>query len=151
MCGYLQQILESKGDCEKKLETLGKDIGMKFLEIYEIRRSNKIVDILESITYTFLPKIYTSNRYVEKSKDFENVFLIIEDTPFFGKYISAPKRCEGFCADSITGGIISVVLTSFGYKNTVTACLSPSKNILTKVVYVIKINTEDLQREKRYS
>ncbi|ODQ67864.1 hypothetical protein NADFUDRAFT_81000 [Nadsonia fulvescens var. elongata DSM 6958] len=85
---------------------------------------------------------------LEKSTDAENEYMIIDNDPLINRFISIPKdmsqlSCAAFCA-----GIIEAVLDGALFQATVTAHTVAMDNYPTRTVYLIKLDSSVLQREK---
>ncbi|EPR78707.1 Transport protein particle complex subunit [Spraguea lophii 42_110] len=103
-----------KDNIESTLKDIGKEIGLKLLEIYQIENIHaSISEALINITSNLLPKIYECRRSVEKSTEAENIYIIKEKNNIFFKNEIKEKFK---CLDGIIAGIIEIALDAANYK-----------------------------------
>lgn len=140
----------SKGiqDLEQRLNTLGYQIGQRFLELVKTRerikyskREIKILEILQFIHGAFWKSIFgkTANE-LEKSQDIENEYMIIDDIPLVSKFISVPKDYGNLSCSAFTAGIIEGALDSACFPATVTAHSVPKEGLPLRTVFLIKFD-----------
>jgi hypothetical protein len=149
-CGIIQRYIERKENVEEVLHKIGIEIGYRLVEQEKVPRSNRIISLLYNLTFTFLPSLYKSSRKIEKSNDRAHTYLLSEDTPLFGRYVSVPKESIGFSADAIVCGVVESYLLASGFRSSVCAYGMATERCPSKIVYLIKFNEEDVEREEKY-
>ncbi|ODV95777.1 hypothetical protein PACTADRAFT_30423, partial [Pachysolen tannophilus NRRL Y-2460] len=151
---------------EKKLNNLGYSIGIKYLELINLREnyinnlnSNKnyvngrreirIIELLQFIHTKVWKSLFGKiANNLEKSSDKLNEYMITDDEPIFSKFISIPKDFGDLNCCAFVAGIIEGITDSAYLQATVTAHTVASAEFPTRTVYLINFNEDVIKREK---
>lgn len=133
-----EQVPDDGRDLEEEMKVIGYDMGKLLIILRGFQPENSIEALLFKIAYNLLPALYESERYIEKSTDDRDVFLLSELTPLMNRYISLPEEHTTFSCDAITAGIIEAVLRASGFSSDVTAHNAGTAPSPDRVVYFIK-------------
>ncbi|GME72026.1 unnamed protein product [Ambrosiozyma monospora] len=154
-------------ELERKLNNLGYTIGLKYLELASLRvnfnnnltssgksntakRDIKILEILQFVVSTIWTSLFGKPAdNLEKSSEFNNQFMIIDNAPLLTRYISMPKEYENLNCEAFIAGLIEGVLDSSYFKCEVSAHGVPIDNFPTRTVFLIKFDESVMKREAR--
>lgn len=154
-------------EIERKLNNLGYSIGTKFLELSNLRinftnnitssgKSNlskryiKILDILQFLISEIWQHLFDKKAdSLEKSSQFENQFMIIDNNPLLSKFISVPKEFESLNCESFVAGIIEGILDVSYFNCEVSAHTAPENEFPNRTVYLINFNNAVIERDNK--
>ncbi len=95
---YYQQRVTSMSDLETRLESAGRDVGVRFLELVAFRdrggkRESTVVGMLQFVSGPAWQCLFGKNAdALEKSTEQPNQYMIREDEPITNTFISMPKE-----------------------------------------------------------
>ncbi|KAF7680967.1 putative trafficking protein particle complex subunit TRS31 [Astathelohania contejeani] len=136
-CGLVQYLLETNQ--EESLYRMGKEVGVRWLELKQKTRDVSLVANLQKLTFSILPELYSSKRTIERG-DEDGTFILTETTSLFSKFVSVPKEYEGFSIDIFVCGFIEAILKGFGYDSKVEAIYRPIED---DTIYFIRIKNKN--------
>ena len=131
-------------DVEGILHCTGKRVGMRLLEVFGFDREIDISGLLYKITYILLPQVYETSRKVESFREKKNTFIITEDQPLLGTYVSCPESGYGFSADTLLAGVIESAIRATGYISTVNAYTTHTASLNAKTIYFIELKSTEV-------
>lgn len=118
---YFQNRVRSITELEERLLDLGQEIGRRVLELVWLREkfSRREIELLGALRFTttsvwrfLFGKVADS---LERVKDKENEYIIVDNSPLFTRYISVPLDLADLNCNAIVGGIIRGVLCASGF------------------------------------
>jgi hypothetical protein len=118
---HFQNRVSSITELEEQLLDLGHEVGRRLLELVWIREkyNRREIELLGALRFTttsvwrfLFGKVADS---LERVKDKENEFIIVENVPLFTRYISVPSDLVELNCNALVGGIIRGVLEASGF------------------------------------
>lgn len=100
---------------------LGKDVGIRVIDLYFVRERNskretKLINMLLFIKTTLWKCLFGKEaEKLEHANDDERTYYIIEKEPLVNKFISVPKDKGSLNCATFSAGIIEGVLTNCGF------------------------------------
>ncbi|KAH0602815.1 uncharacterized protein LAJ45_07525 [Morchella importuna] len=154
MVQYAQKRVSGIQDLEKKLNLHGYTIGQRLLELLlwrdgrSAKRETRILGILQFITTTLYRSVFNKPADgLEKSRDNEDEYMLIDNDPMVSSYISVPKEMSQLNCAAFVAGIIEAVLDGCLFPSRVTAHSVPTDQYPGKTVFLIKFDESVLERE----
>jgi len=154
MVQYAQKRVNGIADLEKKLNLHGYSIGQRLLELLlwregrSAKRETRILGILQFITTTVYRSIFNKPADgLEKSRDNEDEYMLIDNDPMVNSYISVPKEMSQLNCAAFVAGIIEAVLDGCLFPGRVTAHSVPTEQLPAKTVFLIKFDDSVIERE----
>ncbi|PUU80803.1 NO signaling/Golgi transport ligand-binding domain-containing protein [Tuber borchii] len=154
MVQYAQKRVNGIADLEKKLNLHGYSIGQRLLELLlwregrSAKRETRILGILQFITTTVYRSIFNKPADgLEKSRDNEDEYMLIDNDPMVNSYISVPKEMSQLNCAAFVAGIIEAVLDGCLFPGRVTAHSVPTEQLPAKTVFLIKFDESVIERE----
>jgi len=151
---YAQKRVNGIADLEKKLNLHGYSIGQRLLELLlwregrSAKRETRILGILQFITTTVYRSIFNKPADgLEKSRDNEDEYMLIDNDPMVNSYISVPKEMSQLNCAAFVAGIIEAVLDGCLFPGRVTAHSVPTEQLPAKTVFLIKFDESVIERE----
>ncbi len=98
MIAYYQTRVTSMSDLETRLESAGRDVGLRFLELVAFRdkpgkRETTVVGMLQFVSGPAWQCLFGKTAdALEKSTEQPNQYMIREDEPITNHFISMPKE-----------------------------------------------------------
>ncbi|KAG5517988.1 hypothetical protein PMAC_000443 [Pneumocystis sp. 'macacae'] len=151
---YTQKRAQGIHELEKKLNIQGYRIGQKLLELVTWREKNskreiRVLGILQFIFSNIWKAIFNKQPdALEKSKENEDEYMIIDNEPIVNKYISVPKEMAHLNCAAFVAGIVEAIMDGSRFPSKVTAHSVPTHVFPNRTVILIKINESVLEREK---
>ncbi|KAK9453610.1 NO signaling/Golgi transport ligand-binding domain-containing protein [Dipodascopsis uninucleata] len=152
---YSQKNVEGIQEMEKKLSDYGYRVGQRVLEWTVVRetknakREIRVLSLLQFIHSVIWKSILGKPAdALEKSKDMEDEYMIIDNDPVVNKYISVPKEMSQLNCAAFQAGVIEAVLDGCQFPARVTAHSVPTDLFPLKTVFLIKLDPIVLERER---
>ncbi|KAL7270089.1 Trafficking protein particle complex subunit 31 [Rhizina undulata] len=157
--GEMVQLAQKKvsgiQDLEKKLNLHGYTIGQRLLELLlwrdggrSAKRETRILGILQFITTRVWLALFNKPAdALEKSRDKEDEYMLIDNDPMVNSYISVPKEMAQLNCAAFVAGIIEAVLDGCLFQCKVTAHTLPTEQWPGNTVFLIKFDESVLERE----
>jgi hypothetical protein len=128
---YFQNRVDSIAELEERLLDLGQQIGRRVLELVWLREkfTRREIELLGALRFTtttvwrFLFGKFADS--LERVKDKENEYIIVDNTMLFARFISVPTELEGLNCNALIAGIVQGVLTASGFPCRVDAHQAP--------------------------
>ncbi|KAG5360596.1 Transport protein particle subunit trs31 [Yarrowia sp. B02] len=152
-------------DLETRLNTLGYHVGQRALELVTIReatagasakggaggrRENKILGILEFVhTHVWKMVFGRAADGLEKSRDEENEYMIIDNEPVVSKYVSVPRENSQLSVAAYAAGIIEAVLNGAKFPAKVSAHTVEDEEHPLRTVFLIKFDQAVIERDQK--
>lgn len=124
-----------------RLHDLGKDVGVRLIDLYFVRERNskretKLINILLFIKTTLWKTLFGKEAdKLEHANDDERTYYIIEKDALVNKFISVPKDKSSLNCAVFTAGIVQSVLYHSGF-------VSISFRVLFKYVQPYTLTTD---------
>ncbi|KAA8912880.1 NO signaling/Golgi transport ligand-binding domain-containing protein [Sphaerosporella brunnea] len=154
MIQYAQKQVLGIQDLEKKLNIQGYAIGQRLFELLLYRegrsakRETRLLGILQFIAQTLYRHLFgKSADGLEKSREHEDEYMLIDHEPIVNSYISVPKEMSQLNCAAFVAGIIEAVLDGSLFPCRVTAHSVFSEQFPFKTVFLIKFEESVLERE----
>ncbi|KAK9481039.1 NO signaling/Golgi transport ligand-binding domain-containing protein [Lipomyces japonicus] len=151
---YSQKNVKGITEMEEKLSQYGYHVGQRVLEltiareVKNARREIKILGILQFIHTTIWKAIFGKPAdALERSKDMDDEYMIIDNEPIVNKFISVPKEMSQLNCAAFEAGVVEAVLDGCQFHANVTAHSVPSDAFPLKTVILIKFNLDIIERE----
>ncbi|KAK7205282.1 transport protein particle subunit trs31 [Myxozyma melibiosi] len=155
MVQYSQKNVKGVQEMENKLSAYGYHVGQRVLELSAIReiknakRETRVLGLLQFINTTIWKAIFGKPAdALEKSKDQEDEYMIIDNDPISNKYISVPKDMPSLDCASFQAGVIEAVMDGCQFPARVTAHSVPTDLHPLKTVFLVKLDPLVLERER---
>lgn len=130
----------------RRLNLHGYTIGQRLLELLlwrdgrSAKRETRILGILQFITTTLYRSIFNKPAdALEKSRDNEDEYMLIDNDPMVSSYISIPKEMSQLNCAAFVAGIIEAVLDGCLFPSRVTAHSVPTEQFPGKTVFLSKL------------
>ncbi|QSL66856.1 hypothetical protein MERGE_001243 [Pneumocystis wakefieldiae] len=137
---YTQKRVQGIYELEKRLNIQGYRVGQKLLEL---------IRILQFIFSNVWKALFNKQAdALEKSKENEDEYMIVDNEPMVNKYISVPKEMAYFDCAAFIAGIVEAIMDGSQFPSKVTAHSVPTQGFPNRTVILIKINESVLEREK---
>ncbi|RKP21457.1 transport protein particle component [Rozella allomycis CSF55] len=155
MVQYVQKRVSGIQDFEKRLNNFGKNIGIRYIEIFywrdklTIRRENRIIPLLSFIN-TLIWKSLSGKPAdsLEKSTENEDEYMITDNDPWTHRFISMPKDLHQLNCGAIMAGIIESILEGANFPCKVSAHTVPIEGFPNRTTYLIKFDQMVIERQK---
>lgn len=133
----------------------GYAIGQRLLELLLYRegrsakRETRVLGILQFIAQTLYRHLFGKPADgLEKSRDNEDEYMLIDNEPAVSSYISVPREMSQLNCAAFVAGIIEAVLDGSLFPSKVTAHSVPTEQWPQKTVFLIKFEQGVLDREQ---
>lgn len=141
-------------ELERKLSNHGYRIGQRCLELYTYRdiknrkRETRLLGILQWI-YTVLWKNLFGRTAdtLEKSREAEEEYMLIDNDPIINKFISVPKELQALNCGAFVAGIIEGCMDNSLFPCRVTAHSVATDQFPNRTVFLVKLEASVLERE----
>lgn len=151
----IQKSVTGIPDLERKLSDHGYRIGQRCLELYVYRdlkhkkRQTRLLEILQW-TYTTLWKnlFGKSADTLEKSREANDEYMLIDNDPSINKFISIPKEMQALNCAAFVAGIIEGCMDGALFPCKVTAHSVATDATPNRTVFLIKLDASVLEREE---
>lgn len=137
---------------ERRLNSMGYSIGIKYLELTSLRsnfthsiQSSKsstavkfinVVDLLHFITTVFWQSLFGKNADgLEMSEDKQGQYMIIERDPLFTRYIDVPREYQGLNCEAFVSGIVEGAMDAAGFP-----CECSAHEVEDRCVYLVRLS-----------
>ncbi|KAI9296100.1 TRAPP I complex [Neoconidiobolus thromboides FSU 785] len=154
---YSQNRVDGIQDLEKKLNEIGKRVGIRALEILTLRgkgglfsakREIRVQDLLTFISTILWQFLFDKAvDAFERSTESPEEYMLSDNEPLFIRYISVPKELSQFNANAFVAGIVEGVLQAGQYPCRVTAHSVPAPGFPSRTTILIKLDASILERE----
>jgi hypothetical protein len=138
-----------------RLNNQGYALGQRLLELLLYRegrsakRETRILGILQFTAQTLYRHLFGKPADgLEKSRDNEDEYMLIDHDPVVSSYISVPREMSQLNCAAFVAGIIEAVLDGSQFPARVTAHSVPSDQFPAKTVFLIKFEPVVLEREE---
>ncbi|EMR08529.1 hypothetical protein PNEG_03010 [Pneumocystis murina B123] len=151
---YTQKRVQGIYELEKRLNIQGYRVGQKLLELISWRekkykREIRILGILQFIFSNVWKALFNKQAdALEKSKENEDEYMIVDNEPMVNKYISVPKEMAYFDCAAFVAGIVEAIMDGSQFPSKVTAHSVPTQGFPNRTVILIKINESVIEKEK---
>lgn len=139
----------------RRLNVQGYAIGQRLLELLLYRegrsakRETRVLGILQFIAQTLYRHLFGKPADgLEKSRDNEDEYMLIDNEPAVSSYISVPREMSQLNCAAFVAGIIEAVLDGSLFPSKVTAHSVPTEQWPQKTVFLIKFEQGVLDREQ---
>ena len=152
---YYQNRVDSVPGLELKLEEAGYSIGQKVGELVGVReratkRETRIINMLQYVSNVVWKHLFNKAAdALERSTENDDEYMIHENFPITNTFISIPQDMGQLNCAAFLAGIIAGVLCSCKFDCKVTAHLVPTEGGLDRTVFLVKFDSEVMNREKR--
>lgn len=130
----------------RRLNLHGYTVGQRLLELLlwrdgrSAKRETRILGILQFITTTLYRSIFNKPADgLEKSRDNEDEYMLIDNDPMVSSYISIPKEMSQLNCAAFVAGIIEAVLDGCLFPSRVTAHSVPTEQFPGKTVFLSRL------------
>jgi hypothetical protein len=137
-----------------RLNLQGYTIGQRLLELLlhregrSAKRETRVLGILQFVAQTLYRHLFGKPADgLEKSRDNEDEYMLIDHDPVVNSYISVPREMNQLNCAAFVAGIIEAVLDGSLFPSRVTAHSVPSEQHPMKTVFLIKFDPSVLERE----
>jgi len=150
MVQYCQNRSNSVSELQNKLCDMGKQVGLKTIDLIVLREKNykrevKLLNILLFIKSTVWKTLFGKEAdKLEHSADDSRQYYIIEKDPLVNRFISVPKDKGSLNCASFNAGIVEGILETSGFPAKV---LAQWHNGIT--YYVIEFDESVITRDKQ--
>ncbi|KAK4537457.1 hypothetical protein CDCA_CDCA12G3482 [Cyanidium caldarium] len=157
---YAQNRVLSVAELEYKLQQLGVDVGRRLLALVclrerQVRRETRLLPVLRFITSTVWRYLFRKVAdSLERVKDKNNEYMIVENDPLFTKYISVPSDLGDLNCNAFLAGMVMGMLCSSGFACVVQAHHVPRTDGAAyppRTVLSIQFDPAVVQREVQMS
>lgn len=112
------------------------------------KRETRLLGILQFAAQTLWRHLFGKPADgLEKSRENENEYMLIDNEPVSNKYISVPREMNQLNCAAFVAGIIEAVLDGSVFPCRVTAHSVPTDHFPQKTVFLIKFEESVLERE----
>ncbi|KAK9463176.1 NO signaling/Golgi transport ligand-binding domain-containing protein [Lipomyces oligophaga] len=150
-----QRNVKGIQELENKLSDYGYHVGQRMLELTVVReiknakRETRVLGLLQFILTSIWKNIFgKSADALEKSREQEDEYMVIDNDPIVNKYISVPKEMGQLNCAAFQAGVIEAVLDGCQYPARVTAHSVPSDLAPMKTVFLVKLDPIVIERER---
>ncbi|KAK9475123.1 NO signaling/Golgi transport ligand-binding domain-containing protein [Dipodascopsis tothii] len=150
-----QKNVKGIQDMEKRLSDYGYHVGQRVLELTVVReaklakREIRILGLLQLVHTTVWKAIFGKFAdALEKSRDQEDEYMIVDNDPIVNRYISVPKEMSQLNCAAFQAGVVEAVLDSSQFPARVTAHSVPTDALPLKTVFLIKFDAAVIEREQ---
>lgn len=140
-----------------RLNQLGYHIGQRLLELTTLRdgkiskRETKVLGVLQFVHSIVWRQIFGKQADgLEKSRDSEYEYMIIDHMPLVSQFISVPKEMSQLNCGAFAAGIIEAVLDGYQFTAKVTAHTVETEEHPLRTVFLVKFEPEVVTRELSY-
>lgn len=154
MVSYSQANSKGIQQLETRLNSLGYNIGIKFLELVTLKdgknskREIKLVEMLQFIHSVIWKKLFGKVADgLEKSQDAENEFMITDNCPVITQFISVPREFGQLNCSAFTAGIVEGILDCSYFQAQVSAHTVEKDGFPLRTVFLIKFDQQVIERE----
>ncbi|KAK9468830.1 NO signaling/Golgi transport ligand-binding domain-containing protein [Lipomyces arxii] len=155
MVQYSQKNVKGIQEMESKLSEYGYHVGQRVLELTAIReiknskREIRVLGLLQFININIWKAIFGKPAdALEKSKDQEDEYMIIDNDPVVNKYISVPKEMSQLNCAAFQAGVVEAVMDGCQFIAKVTAHSVPTDSFPSKTVFLLKLDPVVVERER---
>ncbi|KAK9378867.1 NO signaling/Golgi transport ligand-binding domain-containing protein [Kockiozyma suomiensis] len=155
MVQYSQKNVKGVQEMENRLSAYGYHVGQRVLELATVReiknakRETRVLGLLQFINTTIWKAIFGKVAdALEKSKDQEDEYMIIDNNPVANSYISVPKELSSLDCASFQAGVIEAVMDGCQFPAKITAHSVPTELYPLKTVFLVKLDPLVIEREK---
>ncbi|KAK9321272.1 NO signaling/Golgi transport ligand-binding domain-containing protein [Lipomyces orientalis] len=152
---YSQKNVKGIQEMETKLSDYGYHVGQRVLELTVIReiknakRETRVLGLLQFINTGIWKSVFGKPAdALEKSKDQEDEYMIIDNDPIVNKYISVPKEMSQLNCAAFQAGIVEAVMDGCQFPARVTAHSVPTDLFPLKTVFLVKLDPVVVERER---
>jgi len=151
---YCQNRSNSVADLQAKLSDLGKQVGIKVIDLIILREKNykretKLLNTLLFIRSTVWKTLFGKEAdKLEHSTDDQRQYYIIEKDPLVNKFISVPKDKTTLNCASFNAGILEGILETSGFPAKVLAQWHKVQNTIM-TYYIIEFDESVIARDKQ--
>ncbi|KAK9835153.1 hypothetical protein WJX81_001806 [Elliptochloris bilobata] len=153
---YSQTRVSNIGELERRLEDVGRGVGLRLLETLCHRerggkRDTRLLDVLKFVHTTLWKYLFGRQaRDLEQSNAVDDEYMISDYDLFVTKYISVPKDLGTFTPAAFVAGVVKGVLDGAGFPARVSAHFVAVKGqAKPKTTILVKFEPSVLQRESR--
>ncbi|CDO52051.1 hypothetical protein DV495_005191 [Geotrichum candidum] len=153
----LQKKANGIQDLEKRLNELGYHIGQRLLELTTLRdgklakRETKVLGVLQLIHSIIWRQIFGKQADgLEKSRDSDFEYMLIDNTPLVSQFISVPKEMSQLNCAAFVAGIIEAILDGYQFTANVTAHTVETDEFPLRTVFLVKFEPDVVTRELSY-
>lgn len=157
MIQYFQKKSSGIQDLESRLNLLGYHIGQRLLELTTVRdgklakRETKVLGVLQLIHSVVWRQMFGKQADgLEKSRDSEYEFMIIDNLPLISQFISVPKELSQLNCAAFAAGIIEAILDGYQFTAKVSAHTVETDDHPLRTVFLVKFEPEVVNRENAY-
>ncbi|WBW70591.1 TRAPP I, II and III complex subunit Trs31 [Schizosaccharomyces osmophilus] len=150
----IQSQVSGIQEFEEKLNEHGYRVGQRLVELVIWRERNprreiRILNILQYIHSTLWKYLFGRHAdSLEKSKENEDEYMIVDNNPLFNKFISVPKEMSQLNCCAYLAGIVEGFLDSAQFPCKASAHTVPLAQHTQRTVILIKIHSSVLAREE---
>ena len=138
-----------------RLNQQGYTIGQRLLELLLYRegrtakRETRVLGILQFTAQTVYRHLFGKPADgLEKSRDNEDEYMLIDNEPAVSSYISVPREMSQLNCAAFVAGVMEAVLDGSLFPCKVTAHSVPTEQWPQKTVFLIKFEKSVLEREQ---
>ncbi|EEB07561.1 TRAPP complex subunit Trs31 [Schizosaccharomyces japonicus yFS275] len=141
-------------DFEERLNEHGFRVGQRLVELVVWRerspkRETRVLGILQFIHSSLWKQLFGKHAdSLEKSKDVNDEYMIVDNSPVFNKFISVPKNMNQLNCCAYLAGIVEGFLTSAQFPCKATAHTVPLPSYPSRTVILVKLHSSVLRREE---
>lgn len=151
----VQKDVKGIPELERKLSDHGYRIGQRCLELYTYRdlknrkRETRLLGILQWI-YTILWKNLFGKTAdtLEKSREADDEYMLIDNEPVINKFISVPKEMQALNCAAFVAGIVEACMDGQMFTCKVTAHSVATEQYPKRTVFLVKLDKSVLEREE---
>jgi len=151
---YCQARSSTASELEKKLEEAGATIGVRVLELVNLRdgktrRETRMLGMLQYVHTSLWKSLFgRAADGLEKVVESEDEFMISETEPLVNQFISVPPNLSNLNCAAFVAGIVRGALEAAGFPASVTAHTVALDTGGSRTVFLVKFEPEVLAREK---
>ncbi|RKP09449.1 NO signaling/Golgi transport ligand-binding domain-containing protein [Thamnocephalis sphaerospora] len=155
MLQYAQNRVHGIQDLERKLNEFGYRVGIRALELImwrekNVRRETRVINMLYFINSTVWKALFGRVAdSLERSTENEDEYMISDNEPAVGKYISVPRELSQLNCGAFLAGIVEAVLDGCQFPSRVTAHSVPIEGYPLRTTILVKFDREVMEREER--
>lgn len=151
----VQKSVTGIPELERKLSDHGYRIGQRCLELYSYRdlknrkRETRLLGILQWIYTTLWKNLFGKTAdTLEKSREANDEYMLIDNDPAINKFISVPKEMQALNCAAFVAGVIEGCMDSSLFPCKVTAHSVATEQQPNRTVFLVKLASSVLEREE---
>lgn len=140
-------------EMESRLALLGREVGLRLhlalaLREKPLKRETRLINALYYVYNTYYKYAFgRAADSLERSNDSPDEYMIIDNDPCVGRYVSVPRELQHFNSNSFIAGMLEAVLCALGFNVSATAHSQPTDRQPMRTVFLLRFDSSINERE----